>query len=269
MRRPKVEDGYWHVYSRGVRRLDLFQDSEDRTVFIRLLAAALAATKCILHAFALMDNHYHLVLRASTEALSRCMQYLNWNYSIHYNRKYKKEGHAFDKPFQSCLQKSPYLLFKTVGYVLLNPVAAGLLPSPRLCRWTSFGSYAGGYSPLPADPSPVFQYLDEDPQVARRLFLDYLSEQACLPRIPAAPTRSQLARQQFEWLQDYARKHREQFLDVSPTLVAMYWGRQCGIPPKVMAQVLDTKPRAITNQLHHLKTVMKKDPELREDLQMP
>src|SRR5436190_11695413 len=51
-----------HVFARGTRRLQLFHDDEDYLQFIIFLKHALSKSGCVLWAFTLMSNHYHLVL---------------------------------------------------------------------------------------------------------------------------------------------------------------------------------------------------------------
>jgi len=55
-----------------------------------------------LHAFVLMDNHYHLLIELSEANLSRAVQWLNVSYSVWFNRKHRRAGHLFQGRFKSC-----------------------------------------------------------------------------------------------------------------------------------------------------------------------
>lgn len=50
----------YHLTARGNRREPIFLDNEDRSLFIGLLAKEVRQQGCLLYAFCLMDNHYHL-----------------------------------------------------------------------------------------------------------------------------------------------------------------------------------------------------------------
>jgi REP element-mobilizing transposase RayT len=63
--------GRYHVMNRGHRRSDLFLNDADRQRFLRLLAQLPERFGVELHAFVLMDNHYHLLLRTAEPNLSQ------------------------------------------------------------------------------------------------------------------------------------------------------------------------------------------------------
>ena len=50
-----------HIVQRGTNRLPCFLDDADRARYRQLLREALLATGCQLHAYVLMDNHFHLL----------------------------------------------------------------------------------------------------------------------------------------------------------------------------------------------------------------
>jgi REP element-mobilizing transposase RayT len=54
--------GWYHITARGMRRREIFKDDCDREHFIELLEGMVGRYGVILHAFVLMDNHYHLLL---------------------------------------------------------------------------------------------------------------------------------------------------------------------------------------------------------------
>jgi REP element-mobilizing transposase RayT len=52
----------YHLMERGVRRQVIFQDDFDYMIFMEILRSGLAHNQCILHAYCLMSNHFHLLL---------------------------------------------------------------------------------------------------------------------------------------------------------------------------------------------------------------
>jgi putative transposase len=51
----------YHLTCRGNERRDIFRDEDDRQVFLRILSQSLNTYSVLLHAYVLMDNHFHLL----------------------------------------------------------------------------------------------------------------------------------------------------------------------------------------------------------------
>jgi len=76
------------VLFRENERRDIYRDIQDRQHFCELLAEMVPRFAVILHAFVLMDNHYHLLLELREANLSRAVQWLNVSYSLWFNRRH-------------------------------------------------------------------------------------------------------------------------------------------------------------------------------------
>ena len=81
-------DGLFHVTTRGVAKMAIYHDANDRRNFLSLLALAVHQFEWTCHAFCLMTNHYHLVLDTTRQNLSDGMQLLNGDYAQGFNGKY-------------------------------------------------------------------------------------------------------------------------------------------------------------------------------------
>ena len=57
--RSNRENGWYHVFHRGIERRDVFLDDRDREHFLKLLGAMSDRCRVAIHAFSLMDNHWH------------------------------------------------------------------------------------------------------------------------------------------------------------------------------------------------------------------
>jgi len=84
---------WYHVTGRGNERRAIFRDDRDREHFCQLLAEMVERFGIRLHAFVLMDNHYHLILELTELNLSRAGQWLNGSYSTWFNRCHRRCGH--------------------------------------------------------------------------------------------------------------------------------------------------------------------------------
>ena len=79
--RIDLVDGWYHVTARGNERRAIFRDDRDRQHFLELLAEWVRLFGVRLHAYVLMDNHYHLLVQTPLANLSAAMQWLGVSYS--------------------------------------------------------------------------------------------------------------------------------------------------------------------------------------------
>ncbi len=68
--------GRFHATARGNERKNIFRDDTDRFHFLELLSEMPERFGVALHAYALMDYHYHLLMETPEANLSRAMQWL-------------------------------------------------------------------------------------------------------------------------------------------------------------------------------------------------
>jgi putative transposase len=128
-RRPRLDaPGYLHhVLARGLERRAIFRDDTDRNDFLRRLSQLVASSATEVLAWALVPNHFHLLLRTTEVPLSDVMRCLLTGYAVRFNRRHKRSGYLFQNRFKSILvEQEPYLL-ELVRYIHLNPVRAHLL----------------------------------------------------------------------------------------------------------------------------------------------
>jgi hypothetical protein len=91
-----------------------------------------------------MGNHYHLLLETPEPNLSRGMRQLNGVYTQAFNRRHDRVGHVFQGRYQSILVEKGVHLLELCRYIVLNPVAAGLVESPEQWPWSSYRQTATG-----------------------------------------------------------------------------------------------------------------------------
>ena len=113
-----------HVIGRGINRQEIFSDRTDYRNFLDRLGDIVVTTKTPCYAWALLPNHFHLLLRTGNVPVSRVMQRLLTGYVVTYNRRHHRFGHLFQNRYKSILcQEDPYLL-ELVRYIHLNPLRA-------------------------------------------------------------------------------------------------------------------------------------------------
>jgi putative transposase len=165
----------YHVISRGVKKLPIFLDDEDRQRFLRFMSQTRHEFPFRLHAYCLMTNHYHLLLQTLECSLSKTMQYFKKLYAIWFNRKYGHVGHVFQDRFHSIpIEEDTY--FTTVSrYIHLNPVRAGIVLRPEDYAWSNYKRLISGEADPLVDPGFLLGYFG--PNVAQqrekyRLFVE-------------------------------------------------------------------------------------------------
>lgn len=167
--RVDIEDGWYHVTSRGLERRSIFLDDRSREHFLELLCEAVERYRIRIHAYVLMSNHYHLILQTPDANLSTAMQWINISYAAWFNNRRNRAGPLFQGRFKSIPIENSSWAYRLSLYVHLNPIvrsAFGLgkgsrrveskgwkQPTPeqarerlaklRAYRWCSYRAYAG------------------------------------------------------------------------------------------------------------------------------
>lgn len=133
----------YHVTSRGNAGQKIFRSDKDRTYFLDLLGGICDRFHWLCYAYALMDNHYHLIIETPDGNLSRGMRQLNGMYTQRCNWKYRKTGHIFQGRYKAIIVDKDSYLLELCRYVALNPARAHMVEKPEDFRWSSFRATAG------------------------------------------------------------------------------------------------------------------------------
>jgi REP element-mobilizing transposase RayT len=141
--RIEVDGGVYHVTSRGDGREAIFLGKEDRRLFLSVLSEVVPDFNWIMHAYCLMDNHYHLLIETPDGNLSKGMRQLNGVYTQRFNRRHGRVGHVFQGRYKAIIVQKESHLLELARYVVLNPVRARRVRSPAAWPWSSFRATAG------------------------------------------------------------------------------------------------------------------------------
>ncbi len=169
MARPKRLDypGAWHhVMNRGGRHAPadvsppparpIFQLEVDCYRFLEAVGDTAQRFDLEVHAYSLMPNHFHLLVRSPHATLSRAMRHLGATYTQAINATYGWDGALFRGRFRSRLVTDDTYLRQLFAYLHLNPVAAHLVKRPdEQPSWTSHRAHLG------LEAAPPWLRLDE------------------------------------------------------------------------------------------------------------
>lgn len=166
---------WYHVMNRGHRGGKLYLNDTDRRRFLSLLEELPSRFGLEIHAFVLMDNHYHLLVRTREANLSHAIRWLNVSYAIKFNWAHHWRGTVFQGRFKAIVIEEFKNVVKVARYLHLNPVRISGLglgkedqrrariadienPEAELIKrrqtrlsqypWSSWQVY-GGYQPAP------------------------------------------------------------------------------------------------------------------------
>ena len=133
----------YHVTSRGDRQEAIYRSDVERRMFLEVLAEVRERFNWRVHAYCLMTNHYHLLVETPDANLSKGMRQLNGVYTQRFNLACNRSGHVFQGRYKAILvQKDAYFL-ELARYVVLNPVRARMVLTPRDWPWSSYRAMIG------------------------------------------------------------------------------------------------------------------------------
>ena len=180
-RQPRLDapGALHHVMGRGIDRVKIFINKKDREDFLERLADLCKADALSVYAWALMSNHFHLLVRTGNKMLSNNMRKLLTGYVVNYNRRHKRYGHLFQNRYKSIIcEDDPYLLELT-RYIHLNPLRAGKVKNLKELKgykWCGHSSIMGRVKREWQDTDMVLAYFGKRRKRAIEEYEDFVGE---------------------------------------------------------------------------------------------
>ena len=139
---------YYHVMIRGVNRMDIFNDDNDRIRFIDTMRRFCGETKVDIIVYCLMRNHVH-ILTVAPDGMDLFMKKLLSSYVYYFNHKYDRIGHLFQDRYKSEAVESDSYLLTAARYILQNPQKAGICKTDEYpwSSWNEITSLSGFTKP--------------------------------------------------------------------------------------------------------------------------
>jgi REP element-mobilizing transposase RayT len=141
--RIEFKGAVYHITSRGNARQAIFLDEKDFADFLFVLCQAVKRYHFILHAFCLMNNHYHLLIETPYGNLSRGMRQLNGLYTQRFNQRHHRVGHLLQGRYKAILIDKENYLLELCRYIVLNPVRAKIVKDPKDWKWSAYQATTG------------------------------------------------------------------------------------------------------------------------------
>jgi len=135
-----------HVMNRGARRTPIFRRDDHCLAFVDLLGQLPERFGLAVHGYALLPNHFHLMLQSHRGELSRGMAFLQSRFCLRVNRERRWDGPLFRGRFFSRQVARQEHWRHLLAYLHLNPVQARLVTTASPSHWTSHEAYGGRIS---------------------------------------------------------------------------------------------------------------------------
>lgn len=177
--RLHIPGGYYHVISRGLERRFIFETDVDKNDFLVRLGKGLSRTNTRCLAWALMSNHFHLLIQVSDVPLARLMASVLSGYANCYNRRHTRCGYVYQNRYKSILIEADSYFKELVRYIHLNPVRAGMvdgLAELDSYAWTGHAGMLGKHLQGWHSTHETLQFFGDSPGRARRAYIRFLGE---------------------------------------------------------------------------------------------
>lgn len=135
--RLSLKNSIHHVMNRGDKGEKIFYLPKYKKYFINLIKEYAEKIGIEIIAYVVMENHYHIILKNSSNNLSRFMMLINMKYAIYYRENEGGKGYVFQNRFKSTLIENAEYLKKCIIYLYLNPLRKGLTIDPFEYKWSS------------------------------------------------------------------------------------------------------------------------------------
>lgn len=162
-----------HVIQRGNNRQPIFAATADYQMMLDLLDENARRFAVAIHAYVLMDNHFHLLATPQTaDGLPQMMQAVGRRYVRYFNDRQKRSGTLWEGRYKSTLIQTERYLLACMAYIDLNPVRAGMVAQARDYPWSSHAHYIGLRSDRLVTPHPLVWALGNTPFAREAAYAD-------------------------------------------------------------------------------------------------
>lgn len=172
--RKSLSSKYFHVIVQGIEKKYIFQEYKTKEKYRKLLVEKMKEHSVKILAYCIMDNHAHmLIYTEKIEELSSFMKSVNTSFALFYNRINNRVGYVFRSRFLSESIKSEAQLERTLTYIHLNPVVAGMCRFPELYLFSSYNDFIKKRMFVDSKTLQLL-YLDENNYIERFKFIHYM-----------------------------------------------------------------------------------------------
>ena len=139
-----IPGSYYHIYSRGNNRENIFLQEKNYHYFFKLYTRHIVPVAQT-YAYCLLRNHFHFLVRIQDEPLpkapSQSFSNLFNAYSRAFNKMYRRSGALFQRPFGRIGVESEAHFQALIAYIHQNPQKHGFVDDFRDWPFSSYGVF--------------------------------------------------------------------------------------------------------------------------------
>lgn len=222
-RKTYIEQGYYHIYNRGVEKRHIFLDDQDHGVFLSYLKEYLLPknekdllaklsnpdisaperdkilkllrlnnfyNEVFLLAYCLMPNHFHLLVKQSNAlSIDKFMNSLALRYVIYFNRKYRRTGGLFQDVYKAVSVETDGQLLHLSRYIHQNPLGKNKLLrkstlSNFLSQPSSYPEYLGQRKTSWIETQGISSYFSKtNPNLTYQAFVEEAEDTSLIQKL--------------------------------------------------------------------------------------
>jgi REP element-mobilizing transposase RayT len=168
-----------HIICRGIERKRIFRDNKDRDSFLSRLGGILQDTSTQCFAWALIPNHFHLLLKTGDMPITEVMRRLLTGYAVTFNRRHNRHGHLFQNRYKSILCQEESYLLELVRYIHLNPLRANLVTDYSKLHSYRYSGHSRVMGEIVSEwqaTEPVLRHFGKNVSSARRKYAEFVED---------------------------------------------------------------------------------------------
>lgn len=194
-----TEDGYYHIYNRGVEKRKIFMNEKDYVVFLGILKFYLSPLYQLQHplkdanlpfnfrvkktfsdevellAFCLMPNHFHLLIHQKNKnSIVEFMRAISTTYVMYFNKKYDRVGSLFQGQYKAALVLMDTYLLHLSKYIHNNPHGISAGSDPVNYPYSSYMYYLKQKKAYWIKPDFILSMISEDQEKQSILYRDFI-----------------------------------------------------------------------------------------------
>lgn len=151
--------------NRGAGQKNIYKKLAHKKLFLNLLEDASSLFNIEIHAYCLMSNHYHLLIKTPLGNLSRAMRHINGVYTQLFNKDEKTDGPLFRGRYKAILVSYEEYFLNVNRYIHLNPVSSGMVNHPEDYKWSSYYYYLNQkQKPSWLNTDETLSFFDKNPE---------------------------------------------------------------------------------------------------------
>jgi len=166
-----------HIIARGIERKKIFEKDGEKKLFLDKIGKVLLDSDASCLAWAVMNNHFHLLLRTGLTPVSRIMSRVMTSYAINYNLRNKRSGHLFQNRYKSIICEEEAYLLQLIRYIHNNPVRAKIVDSMEELDHYPFTGHAaivGNIKCAFLQTDEVLGYFSSEKRKALKLYKEFV-----------------------------------------------------------------------------------------------